>query len=192
VLKLRGTLLALVILGLALPNVASAVSQTVIDAVVQRAQRAGDVETVEAVETTAAGASIANGGEPNQTGQPGVSESNEKVDLVVVHGQFEETDVPIPQGARPPTGSVIAFTVRVRDGELESFYVGDRSPALQGSDLCEPKASSGPPVQLLRESVHAPQLARVDDVRAQRHEQRRGATTAKPRKGTIATRPRNG
>jgi hypothetical protein len=120
----------LITLGLVVPNAAAAVPQTVINGLLHKAERAGSVKSVEAVETTLINARTARGSDQTAAGSPPAT--SQMVDLVVMHGQFVESDVPIPQGAKPPTGTIMAFTVRAGTQELDDLYVGDRAPTLAG------------------------------------------------------------
>jgi hypothetical protein len=50
--------------------------------------------------------------------------------LIAVRGQFAATGVPIPPGAKPPTGTVITLVVDARTGRVTDFGLSDRYPPL--------------------------------------------------------------
>lgn len=135
-LKLRLAVLTLVALGAALPSAATAaVPQGVVSALVEKASRAGTVERVEAVETNPVSAKLATGTvETSEQAAPQdlTVARNEKVDFVVMRGQFLESDVPIPRGAKVPSGTVMAYTVNAGTTDVDALYVGNRVPQLSG------------------------------------------------------------
>jgi hypothetical protein len=50
--------------------------------------------------------------------------------LIAIRGHFTATNVPVPPGARPPTGTVLTLVIDARSGHATDFGLGHRYPKL--------------------------------------------------------------
>jgi hypothetical protein len=122
-------ILMLALVLYAMPSVAQANSTaaSVLATVLPRAEREGVVESTEVISTSLGSAE--NALEPlNVPGSNKEREAATPVDIVVAHGQFTDTLAPIPKGALPPSGTIMAFTVEPQTGMVIATYVGNHSP----------------------------------------------------------------
>jgi hypothetical protein len=100
------------------------VGQTALDTIGQRAGAMGTVTSMEAV-TTSVGAAqtvLKASAPPAASTQP--------IALVIVHGKFVDELAKVPAKAQLPSGSVAAYTVEPRSGEVGLTYLGDSAPSL--------------------------------------------------------------
>jgi hypothetical protein len=63
--------------------------------------------------------------------------------FVVAHGHFTAADVPIPPGAKAPTGTVLTLTVDPQTNESTDDGLEDRTPDLDAIGKPEPLPLSG-------------------------------------------------
>jgi hypothetical protein len=65
------------------------------------------------------------------------------LDLVVMHGHFEDMDAKVPAGAPTPQGTVMSFVVNQGTGRVAATYVGDTAPDLSATYV-EPLQGTAP------------------------------------------------
>ncbi len=150
-----GLLVVLVSLG---ASVASAQAQAVLTqaelgATLQQAEPAGPIESIEAV--SASQQAVEAAFDPGERGLPssGLPKSPASLSLVIMRGHFEDVTAKTPDGAAPPTGTVMSFVINRETGRVAAISVNDTAPAIPPGATVE------------RPTVTAPMKARSASLR---------------------------
>jgi hypothetical protein len=112
----------------AAPAAGAAPSQQDVAITLARAQQLGTLETLEAVDTTAAGARAAL--DPGARAAGGEPAAGDETELMVGRGRFADVLAKVPPGAPAPAGRVVAFVVDRGTGAVAAMYIGDRLPPI--------------------------------------------------------------
>jgi hypothetical protein len=113
-------------------SVAPQISQSEVNALVERADQMGSVDSVEAVSGGARAAQFVVDPSTTFSAAP-----ETPVDVVLMHGQFTDAAARVPPGSPAPTGTSLSLNVNTARGEVAGTDLGDCSPSLASLGVVE-------------------------------------------------------